>query len=96
MPSRTQFSAVQEHFGLAQAAAVEKDWHVVLALQAVIAVDASPFHLVFAGGTALERTHKQAGRGGWFMRYDSQITQLLGYNAGMCASRPGDRRLDSK
>ncbi len=62
MPSRTEFRAAQEHFGLAQAAAVEKDWHVVRALQAVIAVDASPFRLVFAGGTALARAHKLVQR----------------------------------
>ncbi len=62
MPSSAEFRAVRDHFGLAQAAAVEKDWHVVRALQAVTAVNASPFRLVFAGGTALARAHKLVQR----------------------------------
>ena len=52
------FRAVQDHFGLTQAAAVEKDWHVLRAMRAIISVDARPFRLVFAGGTALARAHK--------------------------------------
>jgi predicted nucleotidyltransferase component of viral defense system len=56
------FRAVQDHFGLAQAATVEKDWHVMRAMQVVAAVDGGPFRLVFAGGTALARAHKRVRR----------------------------------
>jgi len=56
------FRVVQEHFGLSQAAAVEKDWHVMRALRAITSVDATPFRLIFAGGTALARAHKLAQR----------------------------------
>lgn len=62
MPEFPGFRAVQEHFGLAQAAPVEKDWHVMRALRAITAVDASPFRLVFAGGTCLARAHKRVHR----------------------------------
>ena len=56
------FRAVQEHFGLSQVAPVEKDWHVLRAFQAIVRVDAAPFRLVFAGGTALARAHKLVRR----------------------------------
>ncbi len=56
------FRAVQDHFGLSQTAAVEKDWHVMRALRAITAVDFDPFRLVFAGGTCLARAHKLVHR----------------------------------
>jgi hypothetical protein len=37
------FRVVQEHFGLSQAAAVEKDWRVMRALRAITSVDATRF-----------------------------------------------------
>lgn len=49
---------VQEHFGLPSAALVEKDFHVVQALAAIIEIDTAPFRLVFGGGTALSRAHR--------------------------------------
>jgi predicted nucleotidyltransferase component of viral defense system len=54
--------AVKDHFGLDQAATVEKDRHVMRAKQAVAAVDGGSFRLVFAGGTALARAHKRVRR----------------------------------
>jgi hypothetical protein len=56
------FRAVQDHFALPSTALVEKDWHVMRAMAAVAAVDAGPFRLVFAGGTALARAHKLVRR----------------------------------
>jgi predicted nucleotidyltransferase component of viral defense system len=53
---------VQEHFGLPSAALVEKDFHVVQALAAIIAIDTAPFRLVFGGGTALSRAHRLTRR----------------------------------
>lgn len=50
--------AAQEHFGFQSPAPIEKDWHILRAMQAVIAVDAAPFQVVFAGGTCLARAHK--------------------------------------
>lgn len=50
--------AVADYFGLAGTAPVEKDLHVVRAIRAVTSIDASPFTLVFGGGTALARAHK--------------------------------------
>ena len=41
---------------------VEKDLHVVRAIAAVAAIDATPFTLVFGGGTALARAHKLVRR----------------------------------
>ena len=49
---------VQQHFGLPSAALVEKDFHVVQALAAIIAIDTAPLRLVFGGGTALSRAHR--------------------------------------
>ena len=57
-PSLQDLLEVQEHFGLPSPALVEKDWYVVKALAAIVAVDASPFRLVFGGGTALSRAHR--------------------------------------
>lgn len=49
---------VADYFGLPGTAPVEKDLHVVRAIRAVTSIDASPFTLVFGGGTALARAHK--------------------------------------
>src|SRR5471032_2028297 len=57
-PSLQDLLEVQKHFGLPSPALVEKDWYVVKALAALIAVDAAPFRLVFGGGTALSRAHR--------------------------------------
>ena len=48
---------VVDFFGLPNRATVIKDFYVVRAIKAVAAVDASPFTLVFGGGTALARAH---------------------------------------
>lgn len=53
---------VADFFGLPGTAAVAKDYHVVRAIRAVSSVDASPFHLVFGGGTALARAHRLVRR----------------------------------
>ena len=57
-PSLLDLLEVQKHFGLPSPALVEKDWYVVKALAAIIAVDAAPFRFVFSGGTALSRAHR--------------------------------------
>ncbi len=49
---------VQQHFGLPSAALVEKDFRVVQALAAIIAIDTTPLRLVFGGGTSLSRAHR--------------------------------------
>ncbi len=49
--------AAQEHFGFARPAPIEKDWHVVRAMNALLGVNAAPFRFVFAGGTCLARAH---------------------------------------
>ena len=54
-PTLQQLLEIQEHFGLPSTALVEKDWHVVKALAAIMAVDTKPFRLIFGGGTALGR-----------------------------------------
>lgn len=50
--------AVADFFGLPGTAPVAKDLAVVRAIQALSALDAAPFILVFGGGTALARAHK--------------------------------------
>ena len=57
-PSLQDLLEVQKHFGLPSPALVEKDWYVVKALAALVAVDTAPFRLVFGGGTALSRAHR--------------------------------------
>ena len=57
-PSLQDLLEVQKHFGLPSPALVEKDWFVVKALAAIVAVDAAPFRLIFSGGTALSRAHR--------------------------------------
>jgi len=54
-PSLEELLEVQDFFGLPSPALVEKDWYVVKALAAIVAVDVAPFRLVFGGGTALSR-----------------------------------------
>jgi predicted nucleotidyltransferase component of viral defense system len=54
-PTLHEFLEIQQHFGLPRTALVEKDWHVVKALAAVISADVKPYRLVFGGGTALGR-----------------------------------------
>ena len=53
-----QLREVQAYFRLPSIGLVEKDLEVVRAIAAVAALDASPFMLVFGGGTALARAHK--------------------------------------
>jgi hypothetical protein len=53
---------VADFFGLIGTPPVEKDFHVVRAIRTIAALDAAPFRLVFAGGTALARAHKVIGR----------------------------------
>lgn len=56
-PTLEELLEIQTHFGLPNAALVEKDWYVIKALAAITARDLSPFRLVFGGGTALSRAH---------------------------------------
>lgn len=53
---------VVDFFGLPSTATVTKDFYVVRAIKAVASVDASPFILVFGGGTALARAHRLVKR----------------------------------
>lgn len=53
---------VVDFFGLPSTATVTKDFYVVRAIKAVAAVDASPFTMVFGGGTALARAHRLVKR----------------------------------
>jgi predicted nucleotidyltransferase component of viral defense system len=57
-PTVQDLLEVQKHFGLPSPALVEKDWYVVKVLAAVTKIDASPFRLIFSGGTALSRAHR--------------------------------------
>lgn len=56
-PTLQQLLEIQQHFELPSTALVEKDWHVIKALAAIMAVDTKPFRLVFGGGTALGRAY---------------------------------------
>lgn len=58
----TEISATQEHFGFLRPEPIEKDWYVVQAIRAIQGLDASPFRLVFAGGTCLARAHRLVDR----------------------------------
>jgi hypothetical protein len=49
---------VADFFGLPGTAAVAKDFFVVRAIRTLVAMDATPFDLVFGGGTALARAHR--------------------------------------
>lgn len=50
--------AVADFFGLPGSAPVAKDFYVVRAIETLAGLDASPFDLVFGGGTALARAHR--------------------------------------
>lgn len=56
-PTLQELLEIQEHFKLPSTALVEKDWHVVKALAAIMTADVKPFRLVFGGGTALGRAY---------------------------------------
>lgn len=53
-----QLLEVQAHFRLPGVGLVEKDIHILRAIRALATRNASPFTLVFGGGTALARAHK--------------------------------------
>ena len=61
-PSIQDLLEVQRDFDLPSPVLVEKDWHVVGALAAIITTDVKPFRLVFGGGTALSRAHRLTRR----------------------------------
>ena len=61
-PRLQDFRDAQTHFGLPSLALVQKDWHVVRAMRAIVATDAAPFRLIFAGGTCLARAHRLVAR----------------------------------
>jgi len=63
-PSLQELLEVQAHFGLPSPALVEKDFYVVKALAAIVAVEMEglPLRLVFGGGTALSRAHRLVRR----------------------------------
>jgi hypothetical protein len=56
--AQRELREVQAYFRLPGLGLVEKDLHVVKAIAALAAVDATPFALVFGGGTALARAHR--------------------------------------
>jgi hypothetical protein len=60
--AQRQYREVQAYFRLPSLALVEKDVHVVSAIKALAAIDATPLKLIFAGGTALARAHKLVRR----------------------------------
>ena len=60
--TQRMFREVQSHFRLPSIGLVEKDLHVVRAIAALASIDATPFRLVFGGGTALARAHKLVRR----------------------------------
>ena len=59
-PSLAELLEVRKYFALPSTALVEKDWSVVYAMRSIAGVDATPFRLVFAGGTALARAGLRA------------------------------------
>lgn len=61
-PTSQELAEVRKHFSLPSIALVEKDWHVVRAIAAIVAVDSAPFSLVFGGGTAVARAHRLVRR----------------------------------
>jgi Nucleotidyl transferase AbiEii toxin, Type IV TA system len=61
-PSIQDCLDAQAHFGLPSLALVQKDWHVIRAMQAVASVETGPFRLIFAGGTCLARGHRLVQR----------------------------------
>jgi hypothetical protein len=61
-PTPQELAEVQQYFKLPSIQLVEKDWQVAQAIRALLAVDAKPFRLVFAGGTCLARAHRLVER----------------------------------
>ena len=61
-PTDQELLEVRQFFGLPSVQLVEKDWHVIRAMQAISQVDSGIFRLVFAGGTCLARAHKLVQR----------------------------------
>lgn len=61
-PTDLELLEAQQFFGLPSVQLVDKDWHVIRAMQAISQVDTGPFRLVFAGGTCLARAHKLVQR----------------------------------
>jgi Nucleotidyl transferase AbiEii toxin, Type IV TA system len=61
-PTALELAEVQQFFRLPSPQLVDKDWQVVQAMRALLAVDATPFRLVFAGGTCLARAHRLVER----------------------------------
>lgn len=61
-PTPQELAEVQQYFKLPSVQLVEKDWQVAHAMQALLAADAAPFRLVFAGGTCLARAHRLVER----------------------------------
>ena len=61
-PTAQELLEVQQFFELPSIQLVDKDWHIVRAMQAVSQVDTGPFRLIFAGGTCLARAHKLVRR----------------------------------
>ena len=57
-----ELRAAQDFFGFLRTEPIEKDWHVIRAMQAISQVDSGIFRLVFAGGTCLARAHKLVQR----------------------------------
>ena len=62
MTDDADFRAAQEHFGFAQPAVVEKDWHVMRVMQMVCGINDDRYTLVFAGGTCLARAYRLIAR----------------------------------
>ena len=57
-----ELRAAQDHFGFLRTEPVEKDWRVTQVIAALATLDATPFRLVFAGGTCLARAYKLVQR----------------------------------
>jgi hypothetical protein len=77
---------VVDFFSLPSKASVAKDFHVVRAIRAVMSIDASPFTLIFGGGTALARAHRLV------RRMSEDVDFKIVPQAGAPASRNGLRR----
>lgn len=61
-PTPQELAEVQQYFKLPSVQLVDKDWLVAQAMQALLAAEATPFRLVFAGGTCLARAHRLVER----------------------------------
>ncbi len=58
----TNLRPIADFFGLVGTAPVRKDFHVVRTIGIIAALDATPFTLIFCGGTALARAHRLVRR----------------------------------